>query len=44
MQYLQSNPVILADVKLTRVLGTVKKTSYSDGIKKTAAARSPTPA
>jgi nucleoside-diphosphate-sugar epimerase len=32
MQYLQSNPVILDDAKLTRVLGAIKKTSYADGI------------
>lgn len=32
MHYLQSNPVILDDAKLTRVLGAIKKTSYADGI------------
>ena len=32
MQYLQSNPVILDDAKLTRALGGIKKTSYADGI------------
>lgn len=32
MQYLQSNPVILDDAKLTRALGPIKKTSYADGI------------
>lgn len=35
MQYLQSKPVILDDAKLKRTLGSVRKTSYSDGIAQT---------
>lgn len=38
MMYLQSHPVLLDDTKLARTLGTLKKTSYADGIAQTAAA------
>jgi nucleoside-diphosphate-sugar epimerase len=37
MNYLQSNPVILDDSKLTATIGPVKKTSYAEGIGQTAA-------
>lgn len=38
MFYLQTNPVMLDDAKLTRLLGTVRRTSYEDGIRETLAA------
>ena len=40
MQYLQSTPVNLDDSKLVRHLGTVKRTSYDDGIRSMVAAYS----
>lgn len=42
MQYLQSNPVILDDAKLTHTLGSIRKTGYADGIAQTATAMSQT--
>jgi nucleoside-diphosphate-sugar epimerase len=38
MAYLQQTPVILDDTKLRTVLGTIRKTSYDDGIRATVAA------
>lgn len=35
MQYLQTNPVLMDDTALHALLGSVKKTSYEEGVRKT---------
>ncbi|HVP61421.1 MAG TPA: NAD-dependent epimerase/dehydratase family protein [Myxococcaceae bacterium] len=44
MNYLQTNPVVLDDSAIQKLLGPVKKTSYDEGIRRTLEAMRPAPA